>query len=108
MAQHHDAASALLADLRSRRPSDPAVWVLSGLLYVDTDRLHLAEMAAERAIGLDPRHFRAQVLHVTVLQFRWRLRAAIAAYQAAIRLAPSDPISVELESVIAELERRLR
>lgn len=97
-------AAKLLAQLRASRPNDPAVWILSGQLYVDSGgRLSLAGEAAARALALDPRAYRAWVLKGSVHQFLGQKKDARDAYAKALALEPDHPMSAELKTIVAGL-----
>lgn len=101
-------AERALARLRRTRPDDPAVMILSGMVYVDTNRLRRANRMADRALALDRRSFRAWVLKGSVLQFQRKDKRALDAYQRALKLGPDHPMSDQLRAVVGALERRIR
>ncbi|MCB9645489.1 MAG: tetratricopeptide repeat protein [Deltaproteobacteria bacterium] len=105
--RYHD-AERLLRQLRATRPADPAVFILSGMVYVDTNRLGAAGHMADQALALDRRSFRAWVLKGSVLQFQRRDQQALEAYQRALVLGPSHPMSDEIRALVSQLERKVR
>jgi tetratricopeptide (TPR) repeat protein len=103
-AQRYPDAAKLLSQLRSSRPNDPAVWVLSGQLHVDSKgRLDLASEAANRALAIDPKFYRAWVLKGSVLQFLGKQKPAADAYRKAIQLEPEHPMSAELKTILEHM-----
>jgi tetratricopeptide (TPR) repeat protein len=97
-------AGKLLDHLRTTRLNDPAVWVLSGQFYVDSGgRLQMAKDAADRAIQIDPKFYRAWVLKGSVMQFMGKKKMAREAYQKALDLEPDHLMSAELRSILAHL-----
>lgn len=98
-------ADRLLKRLRRTRPDDPAVLILSGMVYVDTNRLQAAGRMADEALALDRRSFRAWVLKGSVLQFQRRDLQAVDAYERALKLGPDHPMSGQLRAVVASLQR---
>lgn len=105
VAERYGQADRLLKRLRRTRPDDPAVLILSGMVYVDTNRLKSAGTMADRALAMDRRSFRAWVLKGSVLQFQRRNAEALKAYQRALKLGPDHPMSGQLRAVIGALER---
>ncbi len=96
-------AGRLLKRLRSTRPKDPAVLILSGMVFVDTNRLRAAHNMADQALALDRRSFRAWVLKGSVLQFQGKKKRAMAAYARALKLGPDHPMSDQVRAVMGAL-----
>lgn len=97
-------AGRLLKRLRTTRPQDPAVLILSGMVFVDTNRLRAAHTMAEQALALDARSFRAWVLKGSVLQFQGKNTRALAAYARALELGPDHPMSDQVRAVMGSLK----
>jgi Flp pilus assembly protein TadD len=105
--QSYGEAAKLLSQLRASHPNDPAVWVLSGQLHVDSKgRLDLARESADKAIALDPKYYRAWVLKGSVLQFQGKAKGAEDAYAKALALEPEHPMSAELRSILDQMQKR--
>lgn len=107
-AERFDEAERALRRLRRTRPSDPAVFTLSGIVYVDTDRLADANRMADRALRLDRRSYRAWVLKGSVLQFQQKREAALRAYRRALKLGPEHPMTPQIRVIVRGLERSTR
>lgn len=101
-------AGALLEQLRTSRPDDAAVFILSGQVYVDSGRLAPAQTMADRALELEPNSYRAWVLLGSIAQFRGNSAEAIRAYERAAKLGPNHPMAPEIDSVVEQLRRRSR
>jgi tetratricopeptide (TPR) repeat protein len=98
------AAAKLLEQLRATRAGDAAVWVLSGQLYVDSGgRLQPAKDAAEKAIQIEPKFYRAWVLKGSVAQFMGNRKLARESYEKALALEPDHPMSSELRAITGQL-----
>jgi hypothetical protein len=94
-------AGKLLDGLRSTRPNDAAVWVLSGQHAVDSGgKLSVANERADRALQIDARFYRGWVLKGSVLQFLGRKKPAADAYNRAVKLEPDHPMSPELRTIV--------
>ncbi len=106
-ARQYGEAARVLQRLRRTRKNDSSVFVLSGMVFVDTGRLDLANAMANRALQLNRRSFRAWVLKGSVQQFKDRPRRALAAYRRALKLGPDHAMSDELRAVIEQLEQEV-
>src|SRR5262249_10200060 len=99
-------AGKLLDAMRTTRPNDPAVWVLSGQHAVDSGgKLSLASERAERALSIDPKFYRAWVLKGSVLQFLGKKKQAADSYNRAVKLEPDHAMSPELRTIVDGLEK---
>jgi tetratricopeptide repeat protein len=105
--QRYAEAGKLLEKLRATRANDPAVWVLSGQLHVDAKHsLDLARDAADRALAIDPKFYRAWVLKGSVMQFLGRPKLAEDAYNKALALEPDHPMSTELRAILEQMKKK--
>lgn len=97
-------AGKLLEQLRGKRPTDPAVWVLSGQHAVDSGgKLSVASERAEQALSINPKFYRGWVLKGSVLQFLGKRKQAADAYNRALKLEPDHPMSSELRTIVEGL-----
>ena len=85
---HHTDACATFARALSLQPNHAASWLNMGDVSVDLDDLGPAETLYRTAIGLDPALVEAHASLGYLLTRQGRLREAIEASEAAIRLRP--------------------
>ncbi len=99
------AASEALTGLRRKRPRDPAVWVLSGLVAEARGDLDEAYAHATRAVKVDRKAYRGWVLKGSLEQFQRKPTEAVDSYKKALTSDPDHPMSSELRGVVRRLER---
>lgn len=98
-----EAAEGLLEDLRRSSAGKAEVWWLSARASIDLGQAPLAVKHAARGVKLAPRAFESWAVRGSALQFAGDAKAAVEAYQRALRIGPEHPRAAELRSVISGL-----